>query len=160
MSFMEEYKRLDKLCGDLLNNERRLSAYIDFLAEHPDGAYYADDWNTVLRQLKHYRWMRTQIAHEPGCTEENMCDKYDVDWLRNFYDRILQRTDPLAIYYSAKHTQQKRERPHTNSKNLSKLTKRSYTVWDYIGNAMLSVLWFVVICLIFAVIYTFITHLF
>ena len=29
MGFIESYKRLEKLCGDLLNDDRRVSAYID-----------------------------------------------------------------------------------------------------------------------------------
>ena len=33
MEFMNAYKHLEKLCGDILNDERRISAYIDEMAK-------------------------------------------------------------------------------------------------------------------------------
>jgi hypothetical protein len=54
-----------------------------------------------LKNLKHYRWVRNQISHEPECTEQNMCDPEDELWLKEFYDRIMNQTDPLALYRQA-----------------------------------------------------------
>lgn len=82
-------------------NERRLSAYIDEMLKKPNGAFYVIGWNEDLKQLKHYRWVRNQISHEPGCTEQNMCEPSDTMWLDNFYARIINQTDPLALYYQA-----------------------------------------------------------
>jgi hypothetical protein len=56
------------------------------------------DWAHDLKQLKHYRWVRNQIVHEPDCTEEELCTPADTQWLDVFYDRILRRKDPLAVY--------------------------------------------------------------
>ena len=70
-------------------------------------------WRDDLEQLKHYRWVRNQIAHEPGCTEENMCEARDTQWLMDFYGRIMNQTDPLALYRKA--TQ--REYPPKRSEN-------------------------------------------
>jgi len=103
MSFMNTYKRLDKLCRDLLNDERGLSAYIDIIHNYTDGAYYVDGWIEDLKALKHYRWVRNKIAHEPEVTENDLCDADDEEWLLDFYHRILQQTDPLALYHQAKH---------------------------------------------------------
>lgn len=95
---MNAYKHLEKLCGDLLNDERRISAYIDEMAKISDGSSKVYNWDNDLKKLKHCRWIRNQIVHEPDCQEENMCHPDDVAWLNNFYSRIMNQTDPLALY--------------------------------------------------------------
>ena len=69
MDLIESYKHLEKLCGELLNDERRISAYIDEMVNTSRGSYYVRGWDDDLKQLKHYRWVRNKIAHEPDCTE-------------------------------------------------------------------------------------------
>lgn len=101
MGFLNSYKHLEKLCGEVLNDDRRISAYIDEMTNTPRGAYIVSGWNDDLRQLKHYRWVRNQIAHEPDCMEQNMCEPGDAAWLDNFYSRIMNQTDPLALYAKA-----------------------------------------------------------
>lgn len=98
MSFIESYKHLDKICGEVLNDDRRISAYIDEMINTPRGSYLVRGWDDDLKQLKHYRWVRNQIAHEPNCTEENMCEYGDAKWIDDFYDRIMNQSDPLAMY--------------------------------------------------------------
>lgn len=98
MGFIDAYKHLEKLCGDTLNDDRRISAYIDAMLRLPQGSYIVAGWDEDLKQLKHYRWVRNQIAHEPGCNEDNMCDDEDVQWIEQFYVRVMQQTDPLALY--------------------------------------------------------------
>ena len=65
------------------------------------GSYFVKGWDEDLKQLKHYRWVRNKIAHEPGCSESNMCTPEDALWLDNFYSRIMNQTDPLALYAKA-----------------------------------------------------------
>ena len=101
MGFMSSYKHLEKLCGEVMNDERKVSAYIDEMVNTPQGAGRVAGWNEDLKRLKHYRWVRNQIVHEPDCTEENMCDPEDARWLEDFYDRIMDREDPLALYRKA-----------------------------------------------------------
>ena len=36
--------------------------------------------------------------HEPGCTETNMCNRDDIQWINNFYTRMMSTSDPLALY--------------------------------------------------------------
>lgn len=55
MGFIESYKHLEKICGEIMNDERRLSAYIDEMLKKPNGAFYVSGWNEDLKQLKHYR---------------------------------------------------------------------------------------------------------
>ncbi len=97
MGFMDSYKRLEKLCGDILGDERKVSAYIDEMTAATDGECLVPGWSSDLRQLKHFRWVRNRIAHDPGCTEENMCEPGDSLWINEFYSRIMNQTDPLAL---------------------------------------------------------------
>lgn len=101
MGFIDSYKHLEKLCGEVLNDERKLSSYIDEMISKPRGSYLVRGWDDDLKQLKHYRHIRNQIAHEPGCSEDNMCDLEDASWLDNFYGRIMNQTDPLTLYDKA-----------------------------------------------------------
>lgn len=98
MGFIDSYKHLEKLCGELLNDNRCVSAYIDVMLNTPRGAYLVRGWTEDLKQLKHYRWIRNRIVHDPGCSEENMCRDGDTQWIESFYSRIMNQTDPLALY--------------------------------------------------------------
>lgn len=101
MGFIDAYKRLEKLCGEILNDDRRVSAYIDQMLNTPRGSYLVRGWNEDLKQLKHYRWIRNQIVHDPACTEANMCCPEDLQWINGFYTRIMHQTDPLSLYRKA-----------------------------------------------------------
>ena len=98
MSFIDSYKRLEKLCSEIYSENNGLSVYIDEMINNPNGSYYVPGWEEDLKQLKHYRWKRNKIVHEPGCTEENMCVPEDSKWLDSFYLRIMSANDPLALY--------------------------------------------------------------
>lgn len=105
MSFTDSYKRLEKLCSEIYGDNHGLSIYIDEMISKPNGAYYVSGWNEDLKQLKHYRWVRNKISHEPGCTEENMCKSSDTQWLENFRLRIMSSNgSTCAISQSEKST--------------------------------------------------------
>ncbi len=40
MSFIDSYKRLEKLCDEVYSDNHGLSAYIDEMNNNPNGAYY------------------------------------------------------------------------------------------------------------------------
>lgn len=101
MSFIESYKHLDKICGEMFETQYGVSAYIDEMINTPRGSFIVRGWDNDLKQLKHYRWVRNKIAHEPDCTEQNMCEPCDIVWLDDFYERIINQTDPLAMYFQA-----------------------------------------------------------
>ena len=105
MSFIDSYKRLEKLCGEIYNDNHGVSSYIDEMVNMPIGARYVSGWDDDLKQLKHYRWVRNQIVHDPGCSEENMCEYGDAQWLDNFRSRIMSANDPLALYRKARSPQ-------------------------------------------------------
>ncbi len=115
MSFIDSYKRLEKLCSEMYGDTHGLSTYIDEMIGIPNGSYYVLGWKEDLKQLKHYRWVRNQIVHEPGCTEENMCEPGDIQWLDNFYSRIMSTDDPLALLYKAKSPNRAKKPEQTSS---------------------------------------------
>ena len=47
MGFIDSYKHLEKLCGEVLNDDRRLSAYIDEMLCTPRGSYYVWGWDAL-----------------------------------------------------------------------------------------------------------------
>ena len=101
MSYIDSYKRLEKLCSELFGNSKGVTAYIDEMLSISDGQRYVKNWNQDLKKLKHYRWVRNRIVHEPGCTEKNMCTAEDEQWISSFCFRIMHQTDPLALYRKA-----------------------------------------------------------
>ncbi len=98
MGFIDSYKRLEKLCSEVYGDNHGISAYIDEMVKKSDGSYCVSGWNEDLKQLKHYRWLRNQIVHEPNCSEENMCTPEDTQWIDDFHSRIMSANDPLAQY--------------------------------------------------------------
>ena len=102
MGFIDSYKRLEKLCSEIYSDNHGVSSYIDEMINTPIGARYVSEWDEDLKQLKHYRWVRNQIVHDPGCTEENMCEYGDAQWLDNFRSQIMEANDPLAQYRKAR----------------------------------------------------------
>lgn len=102
MGFIDSYKCLEKLCGEVLGVEKGgVTGYIDAMKALENGRVYVPNWDAELKALKHYRWIRNQIAHEPNCNENNMCKSEDVAWIEGFYARIKKQTDPLALYRKA-----------------------------------------------------------
>ncbi len=98
MGFMDAYKNLEKLCGEMYGQQNGVSAYIDEMKQTPRGSLCVKNWDEDLENLKHYRWVRNQISHEPNCNEVNMCEPYDTVWLEHFHGRIMNQSDPLALY--------------------------------------------------------------
>lgn len=98
MNFISSYKKLEKLCNNIYDDNHGVSIYIDEMLNRPDGVNFVSGWDEDLKQLKHYRWVRNQIVHELDCSEEDMCEPEDEEWIDSFYHRIIVQTDPLATY--------------------------------------------------------------
>ena len=141
MGYIDSYKRLEKLCGDVLDNDRRVSAYIDEMIGIKNGSYYVETWEEDLRKLKHYRWVRNKISHEPNCTEENMCNPEDEKWINAFYSRIMNQTDPLSLYRKAIRPKPRKVYSPTETKGLTQPQKNSQ---DFSGCAS-AFIWILII---------------
>ena len=149
MSFIDSYKQLEKICNEIYKNNHGITAYIDDMMSVSFASRYVSSWQDDLKQLKHYRWVRNQIVHEPGCTEENMCNTADIQWLNNFYSRIMTGNDPLTLYRKATKQQNTAihkqkyhfEQQNTNTQSVDK-SKKSV---DRLGTFL---------CIFFAVVIT------
>lgn len=101
MGFLDSYKRLERYCGDLYGDDLRLGGYIEEMENTPHGPLRVSNWDKDLSMLKRCRWLRNQIVHDPDCTESNMVEPEDNAWLTDFYSRLLNQADPLALYEKA-----------------------------------------------------------
>ena len=45
-------------------------------------------WDADYKQLKHFRWLRNQLAHEVGTLNADFCTEEDLALLKKFYSRI------------------------------------------------------------------------
>ncbi len=91
----EEFKGVDKICRDMLNADKGVTAYIEQMDMTP--MYIRNrisGWHSEYKKLKHVRWVRNKLAHETGYVE---CTVDDVNWLKGFHQRILIGHDPIAI---------------------------------------------------------------
>ena len=98
MGFLESYKRLDNICKDIFESQKGITTYIETMEGIYNGKYYVSSWEDDYKQLKHYRYIRNQIAHENNINEQNMCNEYDTQWIEQFINRIMQISDPLTLY--------------------------------------------------------------
>ena len=78
-----------------------LGCYLQDMDSAPKGRVRVPGWDDDRRQLKYYRHLRNRIAHENDACEEELCSPADAAWLEDFCRRILERTDPLAMYFSS-----------------------------------------------------------
>ena len=103
--FFEEFKHLEKLCGELYGTKNGVTSYIDHMKSVSEYDYRnVPNWKTDLGQLIRLRHIRNHLAHTEGAFQEIACTKGDIDWLRAFYKRIQSQSDPIAILYKTRRT--------------------------------------------------------
>lgn len=96
--FLEEYKRLDKLCREMYLSEKGVTSYInDMKSISSSQSGCVQNWDADFKKLIELRHIRTQLAHDVGTLNSNICSKADVLWLQEFYNRIMSQTDPLSL---------------------------------------------------------------
>ena len=92
-----EFKRLDKLLRESRRTERGVSSYIDDMkAVNEIGARHIPNWRTDLDWLWQCRHVRNRLAHDATSEVHSLCDRQHVEFLKNFYARVLNGRDPLA----------------------------------------------------------------
>lgn len=118
IEFQEEYKRLDRLCKDYLSRKEGVTEYIRQMESTPwNHRQYVPTWENDYKQLKHIRWVRNQLAHEVGTLESDICTEYDLDWVRSFYDRIMNGSDPFTIIRKARIEEARRAKQQAPARN-------------------------------------------
>ena len=86
-TFFEAYKRLDRLCRDILNCQNGVSEYIQQMDKTPQAQYTVTNWEKDYKMLKHIRWVRNQIAHDTS--DAPFSTEADLEFTNAFYDRII-----------------------------------------------------------------------
>lgn len=91
---LDEFKRVDRICGDIFSCRHGISKYIGEMEQTPSCKRRgAPLWDEDYRNLKRVRWLRNQIVHEMSAVN---CEARDIEWLEEFHARILAQQDPLA----------------------------------------------------------------
>ncbi len=98
---MDSYKRLDNLCKTFPDYPKGISSYIEVMERSNQIRHRCIGWSSDYDRLKKYRYIRNQIAHDNGIYEDEVCEPSDKEWLNAFYERIIEQTDPLCVYYKA-----------------------------------------------------------
>ena len=95
--FLEEYKRLDNLCRDIYRSNEGIKNYInDMESVQIYESRSIPGWENDLKRLKTLKSVRNRLAHETGTLNADICGQNDVEWLKNFYNRIFRQDDPLS----------------------------------------------------------------
>ena len=96
--FLEEFKRLDKILREMYQGEKGVTNYIHDMKSIPVyESRQIPNWKHDLKRLKELRDIRNQLSHEVGTLNVEMCTQEDIRWLKEFYRRIIRRSDPLAL---------------------------------------------------------------
>ena len=100
--FFDEFKQLDKLCRDIYgktsDNRLGVSSYIDDMeANSYRGELWVRGWRDDFYQLKKVRHKRNELAHDQVSFSDDVCTQADIDFVRSFRERILNKTDPISL---------------------------------------------------------------
>lgn len=132
VQFQEKYKQLDVLCKDIFASKDGVSVYISEMElTNFQFRRYVYDWENIYKQLKHLRWIRNQLAHEVGAFNSDICTDFDIKWLTDFYNSVLNRTDPLAIVGQVQRNLQE-QRNTSNTSKKSNENDSKISLWDRI----------------------------
>lgn len=157
--FFEEFKKLDKLCSELYQAPNGVTHYIDDMkAASWDDCRYIPNWKTDLKELIRLRHIRNHLAHTEGAFLENICTPNDINWIRNFHQRIMNQSDPLAMLNQLLQAKRHMPKPdysgHTMNKqpNSTKKKKTSNRAYLMLTSLTLSVV--VLLIAFFIILYT------
>ena len=98
--FFDEYKKLDKLCSEMYGkNSGGVTCYLNDMMTVPVmQRNRIPEWNQTYDRLRELRHIRNQMAHGEGSFEDYPCSEEDVLWLFEFRSKIMDISDPLAVY--------------------------------------------------------------
>lgn len=122
--FLEEYKRLDELCKQVLDSDKGVTEYISEM-EKDDSREMIPMWNDDYKMLKRVRWIRNQLVHSPGSFDENLFAQEDILWLQNFRERIMACNDPFALL--RRRNMEKLERNYIGKETVIRESIEAYT---------------------------------
>ena len=101
--FFDAFKQLDKICkeiyGDVAsNNKLGVTLYLEDMDKKAyAGGLNIEGWNSDYMKLKRVRNIRNDLAHSENSFSYENCTMDDIDFVRSFYLRILNQSDPIAL---------------------------------------------------------------
>ena len=118
MEYFNEYKSVEKICNEMYG-ENGVSAYINDMQNCTSREKsFIVNWDKKLKDLKHLRWLRNQIAHPNdsyGVTPQDLTD------IKAFYDELMTQQDPLALLYKEiENTKKKQQEYKLQQRTLQK----------------------------------------
>lgn len=105
--FIEEYKKLNRLCGDIFGSNDGVNDYLRAMEKQSSSAHSVAGWQKDYKMLKSLRHIRNQIAHD-DTTANVFSTKEDIDKVKDFYKRISTGKDPLALLRKTSVSKKKR----------------------------------------------------
>lgn len=115
IALFEAFKRLDGLCRDMYQSEKGVTEYINDMQARGGATFRIPHWTEDLDRLKRLRHIRNQLAHEISSFDEELCTEADVQWLKEFYQRVLDGKDPLSLLVKSEQERNKTGQ-HKNQK--------------------------------------------
>lgn len=104
--YIDEYKRVDKICSDILGDPCGITAYIELMKKAViSGEDLPGSWSTAIKTLVHLRHIRNSIAHD---TSPVSCTKNDLNSLKAFGRALSEGRDPISCLNSYKKQTQRR----------------------------------------------------
>lgn len=101
IDFEEKYKEADNFIKNAYSVEQGITAYINAMQEiDPARRKNISSWDNDLKQLKHLRWIRNQLAHSVSI-DSDLCQAEDYSWMYSFCNRLYDEKDPLAQLINA-----------------------------------------------------------
>ena len=98
LEFYEAYKQLDLLCKQAMDTNYGVSEYIKQMDDTScRDLQNVQFWIEDLKQLKRMYRIHTELSQRPGSFEDSLCTQEDIDWLNDFYIRLLNQTDPFSL---------------------------------------------------------------
>ena len=95
--FYEEFTKLDRLCSEVYQLDNGVGTYLaEMSAVSAAWAEKVPGWIPDMEQLYRYYVLRKAMAQSSEAFQDTLCAHEDVLWIRQFHQRILERTDPLA----------------------------------------------------------------
>ena len=93
----DEFMHLESVLNDMYSCKNGVTNYIELMEQVP----YSDKikvygWEEDYKNLKHIRHIRNARAHDPNYRNVVDCTVADVEWLKEFYDRVISVDDPYA----------------------------------------------------------------
>ncbi len=103
-NLVEAFGNLERLCNQIYNSQHGVTNYIDEMHSHNyDGKIYVIEWDYYITRLKEIRHKRNKLSHGEVSFSTPWADEKDIEFAIDFKNLIINRTDPLALYYKASH---------------------------------------------------------